>query len=67
MSTGGSAASWTLWPANSLAAIFDFAASSNRRAFAVLAIVSLIAFVPGIFQIPPVDRDEARFRKPPNR
>ena len=61
MSTGGSAASWTLWPANSLAAIFDFAASSNRRALAVLAIVSLIAFVPGIFQIPPVDRDEARF------
>ena len=61
MSTGGSAASWTLWPANSLAAIFDFAASSNRRALAVLAIVSLIAFLPGIFQIPPVDRDEARF------
>jgi 4-amino-4-deoxy-L-arabinose transferase-like glycosyltransferase len=61
MSTGGSAASWTLWPANSLAAIFDFAASSNRRALAVLAIVSLIAFMPGIFQIPPVDRDEARF------
>jgi 4-amino-4-deoxy-L-arabinose transferase-like glycosyltransferase len=61
MSTGGSAASWTLWPANSLAAIFDFAASSKRRALAVLAIVSLIAFLPGIFQIPPVDRDEARF------
>ena len=61
MSTGGSAASWTLWPENSLAAIFDFAASSNRRALAVLAIVSLIAFLPGIFQIPPVDRDEARF------
>src|SRR4029077_13019979 len=57
MSTGGSAALWTLWPANSLAAIFDFAASSNRRALAVLAIVSVIAFVPGIFQIPPVDRD----------
>ena len=61
MSTGGSAASWTLSPANSLAAIFDFAASSNRRALVVLAIVSVIAFVPGIFQIPPVDRDEARF------
>ena len=61
MSTGDSTASWTVWPANSLAAIFDFAASSHRRALAVLAIVSLIAFVPGIFQIPPVDRDEARF------
>src|SRR5262249_17877537 len=61
MSTSGNAAAWTGWPANSLAAIFDFAATSNRRALVVLAIVSLVAFVPGIFQIPPVDRDEARF------
>jgi 4-amino-4-deoxy-L-arabinose transferase-like glycosyltransferase len=61
MGTGSSAASRTLWPANGLAAIFDFAASSHRRALGVLLLVSLIAFLPGIFQVPPVDRDEARF------
>ncbi|HML08291.1 MAG TPA: glycosyltransferase family 39 protein [Xanthobacteraceae bacterium] len=61
MGTKSSTAPWTLWPANRLAALFDFAASSNRRAVLLLALVSLIAFLPGIFQIPPVDRDEARF------
>ncbi len=62
MSTGSSAAPRTLWPAKiGLAALFDFAASSNRRALAMLVLVSLIAFLPGFFQIPPVDRDEARF------
>ena len=33
----------------------------TRRAAAVLIVVSLLAFLPGFFQIPPVDRDEARF------
>ena len=27
----------------------------------VLVVLSLLAFLPGFFQIPPVDRDEARF------
>src|SRR5262249_56066260 len=31
------------------------------RAIAMLVVVSLLAFLPGFFQIPPVDRDEARF------
>ena len=31
------------------------------RAVTLLVVVSLIAFLPGFFQIPPVDRDEARF------
>jgi 4-amino-4-deoxy-L-arabinose transferase-like glycosyltransferase len=46
---------------NGLIAIVDFAVSSHRRAVAVLLVASLLAFLPGFFQIPPVDRDEARF------
>jgi 4-amino-4-deoxy-L-arabinose transferase-like glycosyltransferase len=39
----------------------DYAAATHRRAAALLIVFSLIAFLPGFFQIPPVDRDEARF------
>ena len=48
-------------PADGLVAILDFAVSSHARAAAVLLIAALLAFLPGFFQIPPVDRDEARF------
>ena len=61
MSTTSSWTSRSYWPAKGLAALFNYAAGSSRRAAAVLALVSLIAFLPGIFQIPPVDRDEAYF------
>jgi len=44
-----------------LGALFDFAARSNRRAIFMLALVSLIVFLPGVFRIPPIDRDEPRF------
>src|SRR3954454_14327922 len=44
-----------------LSALIDYAVGSHGRAVAMLVIVSLIAFLPGFFQIPPVDRDEARF------
>lgn len=44
-----------------LGAILDFAVLSHRRAAAVLVVVCLVAFLPGFFQIPPVDRDESRF------
>ena len=37
------------------------ATASHGRALALLAIVALVSFLPGFFQIPPVDRDEARF------
>ena len=37
------------------------AAASNLRAIGVLAVLALVSFLPGFFQIPPVDRDEARF------
>ncbi len=61
MTTTSSTAPLSFWPANGFAAFFDFAASSHRRAVGVLVLASLILFLPGFFQIPPVDRDEARF------
>jgi len=50
-----------LWRAHKLRAVVDFAVESHGRAVAVLVIACLLAFLPGFFQIPPVDRDEARF------
>jgi 4-amino-4-deoxy-L-arabinose transferase-like glycosyltransferase len=49
------------WPALSLSAFMAFATRSHARAIALLVLVSFLAFLPGFFQIPPVDRDEARF------
>jgi 4-amino-4-deoxy-L-arabinose transferase-like glycosyltransferase len=51
----------TFWPTNGLASVFDFAVSSNRRAVFMLVIASLVAFLPGVLQIPPIDRDEPHF------
>lgn len=51
----------SIGPAKGLRAILDFACTSHRRAALVLAALAFIAFLPGFFQIPPVDRDEARF------
>src|SRR5215831_889029 len=48
-------------PTLSLSAYVAFATRSHGRAIAMLMLVSLLAFLPGFFQIPPVDRDEARF------
>ena len=48
------------WP-RGLATFVDFAAASHARAVGLLLVISLLAFLPGFFQIPPVDRDEARF------
>ena len=61
MSTTSSWTSRSYWPVKGVAALFDYAAGSSRRAVAVLVLISLVAFLPGIFQIPPVDRDEAYF------
>jgi 4-amino-4-deoxy-L-arabinose transferase-like glycosyltransferase len=44
-----------------LIAILDFASVSDPRAAIFLLALSLIAFLPGFLNIPPVDRDEARF------
>jgi len=45
----------------SLATFVDIAVGSHSRAAVLLVALSLLAFLPGFFQIPPVDRDEARF------
>jgi 4-amino-4-deoxy-L-arabinose transferase-like glycosyltransferase len=47
-------------PRRDLAALFEFAASSHRRAALVLIVASLVTFLPGFFTIPPIDRDEPR-------
>lgn len=51
--------SWRV--ANRIGDIFDRCTQSNRRAVALLLLVSLFAFLPGTFAIPVLDRDEARF------
>src|SRR5262245_44669176 len=49
------------WPADPIRWLLDTVTASHRRAAAMLVLVSLVTFLPGFFQIPPVDRDEARF------
>src|SRR5712691_7182034 len=61
MSTTTNEARQMIAMARSLTAVLDYATGSHRRAAAMLLIFSLIVFLPGFFQIPPVDRDEARF------
>ncbi len=51
----------SLAPVRGLAAVLDWAASAHRRAAALLVAFTLVAFLPGFFQIPVVDRDEARY------
>jgi 4-amino-4-deoxy-L-arabinose transferase-like glycosyltransferase len=48
-------------PANGLGVLLDFATRSHARAVILLIVVASLAFLPGFFQIPPIDRDEARF------
>jgi 4-amino-4-deoxy-L-arabinose transferase-like glycosyltransferase len=61
MSTATNDARQSLHRTRGLSAVLDYAAASHRRACGLLIVFSLIAFLPGFFQIPPVDRDEARF------
>ena len=49
------------WTGKNLPAIVDYATRSHARAVVVLVLFSLLMFLPGLFQIPPMDRDEARF------
>jgi 4-amino-4-deoxy-L-arabinose transferase-like glycosyltransferase len=48
-------------PGRGLVAALDFAAASHIRAIAFLIVCGALFFLPGFFNIPPVDRDEARF------
>lgn len=44
-----------------LSVLSDFGTATHARACAVLLVFCLLAFLPGIMRIPPIDRDEARF------
>ena len=61
MSTSENDSWFAFAPSRGLAAGLDYAAASHGRASILLIVFALIAFLPGFFQIPPVDRDEARF------
>ena len=41
--------------------LLDFVSASHVRAVAFLVLCGLLLFLPGFFNIPPIDRDEARF------
>jgi 4-amino-4-deoxy-L-arabinose transferase-like glycosyltransferase len=49
------------WPPVGVTAAIGYAATSHRRAALLLIVVALLAFLPGFFQLPPIDREEARF------
>ncbi len=48
-------------PLRDIGALFALVTTSHARAVAVLIVVGLISYLPGFFNIPPIDRDEARF------
>src|ERR1700739_2712848 len=48
-------------PGSRLAGALDFVTGSHVRAVAFLVLCGLVLFLPGFFNIPPIDRDEARF------
>src|SRR5579862_8877986 len=61
MSTTTDNAPTAATPARGLLAILDWGSAAHARAMLLLVAFALMAFLPGFFQIPPVDRDEARF------
>src|SRR6201993_5283790 len=48
-------------PAGRLVQMIDFVTASHARAVAFLLLCGALFFLPGFFNIAPVDRDEARF------
>ena len=48
-------------PGRGLVTVIDFVTRSQTRAMTFLVLCGLLFFLPGFFNIPPVDRDEARF------
>src|ERR1700753_3910537 len=48
-------------PGSRLMAVIEFVTASHVRSIAFLAVCCLLLFLPGFFNIPPIDRDEARF------
>src|SRR4051812_1626267 len=48
-------------PASVLTKVLDFVTLSHARAVTFLLVCGLLFFLPGFFNIPPIDRDETRF------
>src|ERR1700755_3079408 len=48
-------------PGNRLVGVIDFVTASHLRAGTLLVLFGLLLFCPGFSNIPPIDRDEARF------
>jgi 4-amino-4-deoxy-L-arabinose transferase-like glycosyltransferase len=48
-------------PGSRFVGAIDFVSGSHVRAVAFLVLCGLVLFLPGFFNIPPIDRDEARF------
>ncbi len=48
-------------PGSRFVGAIDFVSASHLRAVAFLLLCGLVLFLPGFFNIPPIDRDEARF------
>lgn len=48
-------------PGSRLVRVLDFVTGSHVRAIPFLVLGCLLLFLPGFFNIPPIDRDEARF------
>jgi 4-amino-4-deoxy-L-arabinose transferase-like glycosyltransferase len=48
-------------PGSRLVGVIDFVTASHARAVAFLLLCGLLFFLPGFFNIPAIDRDEARF------
>src|SRR5260370_23564694 len=48
-------------PGSWLVGVLDVVTGSHVRAVAFLTLCGLLLFLPGFFNIPPIDRDEARF------
>jgi hypothetical protein len=48
-------------PGSRLVGAIDFVTGSHVRAIAFLTLCGFLLFLPGFFNIPPIDRDEARF------
>ena len=48
-------------PGSRLVGVIDFVTTSHARAVSFLLLCGLLFFLPGFFNIPAIDRDEARF------
>jgi 4-amino-4-deoxy-L-arabinose transferase-like glycosyltransferase len=60
MTLAGIESSSALWR-RGLSTLSDVGSATHGRAVVILIVFCLLAFLPGVTRIPPIDRDEARF------